>query len=385
MLSAAMLRLYALLSFSALSGTGIVQGQPRFSVTPVLEIPLGEDSGTLVTQVVGATRFSDGSIAVADAEGVLRFYNPAGGLRTSVGRNGSGPGEFQRIVWIGQCRPDTVFVWDLPLARMTVVSREGRVIRQYPVPARGARSSVPFKVACNMDGVFLFQSLPREFQAHPSEPGVVRGRAPVWIGDSGGETIATIGTIPTDEMVELGGDHGARGGGPRPLGSSTALTVSRTRAFVGTADSAFVEVYELSGGRRRGISPVIDRRRPTPQNHQHAVAAVLAEFPPSLRQALGKELASVPLPTRLPPYFGMRVDSQGLLWILLSAPGDPYTRMRAFTEDGVLLADLHVSYPMTVYEIGPDFLLGLRESRDGEARLVVGRLERPSIEPGARR
>ncbi|MCZ6857663.1 MAG: hypothetical protein O7F70_06650, partial [Gemmatimonadetes bacterium] len=51
--------------------------------------------------VAGAVRLSDGRLVVANAGSYeLRFYTASGTYQTHAGRQGGGPGEFERISWI---------------------------------------------------------------------------------------------------------------------------------------------------------------------------------------------------------------------------------------------------------------------------------------------
>lgn len=62
-------------------------------------------------QVVGAVRFSDGRVAVAlQGNYSVRFYDADGSYRSTFGRRGNGPGEFQTIGDLLHCGPYAVAI-----------------------------------------------------------------------------------------------------------------------------------------------------------------------------------------------------------------------------------------------------------------------------------
>lgn len=66
----------------------------------------------------------------------VAIFNPDGSFRTSFGRKGSGPGEFQnvRLLWV---RGDTIAVFDWMLSRTTLVTMEGTLLQVISPYKRG--------------------------------------------------------------------------------------------------------------------------------------------------------------------------------------------------------------------------------------------------------
>jgi hypothetical protein len=87
----------------------------------------------------GATQFHQiqeihidprGRLWVADGQSAeIRLFLPDGRHLRTVGGRGEGPGEFQRMRLLGSFRGDSVAVWDLALARLTVLDKEGTLAR----------------------------------------------------------------------------------------------------------------------------------------------------------------------------------------------------------------------------------------------------------------
>jgi hypothetical protein len=100
--------------------------------------------------------------------------------------------------------------------------------------------------------------------------------------------------------------------------------------------------------------------------------------PKRFRDVARAQMANVPLPERLPPYRAVLVDPSGLLWVVVTESGDPETRLFAFDRNGRHVAEAIVPHGMRVFEVGPDYILGAREDKDGEQHVEVWRLRRPS-------
>lgn len=92
------------------------------------------DSRYELFQVRGVAELSDGRIAVLNGGGhEVLFYDREGRFITSVGRQGSGPGEFQFPV--GMIRADdTLTVIDMFANRLTDIAPDFRVLRTRTVP-----------------------------------------------------------------------------------------------------------------------------------------------------------------------------------------------------------------------------------------------------------
>lgn len=89
-------------------------------------------------------------------------------------------------------------------------------------------------------------------------------------------------------------------------------------------------------------------------------------------------MRNVPLPEQLPPYRQILLDPRGLLWVAVTASGDPETRLLAFDREGRPAATAAVPNGMRVFEVGLDYVLGAREDADGEQHVQVWRLRRPT-------
>jgi len=327
---------------------------------PILDVAATATEGSvLFERPIGATRLSDGAIAIGDRAGVVVYIDSRGHVRSTSGKRGQGPNELEGVAWLGQCGPDSVYAWDAGLRRMTVLDREGRIERQYAVPF----SSM---VACSRDGHVALVSWP---DFHSLYPGTrpPRASAQLSLADPGDGTVRTVAEIPMWE-----------GFPPPPLGKNTSIAVSDEYLFVGSADSAAVDRYPVDGGPAIVMQVPARPRAASPAHFERAIDAILEEGAPpdqqpQLRDAMREHY---PMPAELPVYSGVFTDSEGLLWIVTSFPGDSVTEVMAVGVGGEAKAVIRMPQEITLFEIGANYLLGSYEEETGEPHVVEYSLRR---------
>jgi hypothetical protein len=331
--------------------------------TPITDIH-GVDSVAepMIEFASGATRLSSGVVVVADQYASrLGFFDSAGAPIRSIGRDGSGPGEFSDIRWIGTCGVDSLFVWDYTRRMIMVFDTAGTFGRQY------RPQGSPHEFACSRHGAFGVLGLPIEFRP-PSADGTFL-EAPVWIADDLGDSIHSLGVT--------------RFGQYRPLGPLTRIAIGPDRFYVGTAESAWVNVFGTDG-RELGVVPIgTGRRRATVRNYERAIERMLAVAPSrAVRDMQRPVLEALPMPEWIPPYVDLAVDPAGILWVVTSAPGDGQTRLRAIGTDRTNVADVTLPGDVKVHEVGMDYILGVAEDSLGSQHVLVYRLRRNHEQTG---
>jgi hypothetical protein len=90
----------------------------------------GPNALTRVGQIIP---LRDGVVITQPTEHLLRFFSLDGRFRTTIGRRGGGPGEFQHISYAGS-RGDSVWVSDAQSYRVTFFGRDGSVVREFSWP-----------------------------------------------------------------------------------------------------------------------------------------------------------------------------------------------------------------------------------------------------------
>src|SRR6185436_12557272 len=94
-------------------------------------------------------RLSDGGVAVTD-DWSVRVFDARGRLLHTVGRRGHGPGEFYQIQAMCRTRGDTLLASDPGNNRITVLDRNGRIVRTIPLGGLSVGDN-----ACFDDGTWI--------------------------------------------------------------------------------------------------------------------------------------------------------------------------------------------------------------------------------------
>jgi len=315
-----------------------------------------------LVQVGGVLRLADGEVVALNAStSELRFFDPSGRHLRSVGRKGSGPGEFQNpsaLLWYGA---DTLMVRDFATGRITLLGADGRLLEE--VSLRGAPAG---QLLGRMpDGSFLF-SAGRTIRPGAEASG--RSRSPVHLVrvSRRGEVLDTLGSFPGRESLIEASERSVMVG-PALYGRSTTFAVRGSTLFVG--DNAEYRVRAYSDGRRlerivaREHSPeplaaeVVERDRA-----RRAAALTDARF----RERLERMYQRDRLPEFLPAFGELVVDAQGWLWVSAYATASEGPRAwDVFDDSGRLRCALSLPAALSVQEIGRAFVLGVFRDEDG--------------------
>jgi hypothetical protein len=337
--------------------------EPLAEPVVALEIPGTAPNGDLnFGYAKAATRLSDGTVVIADNLGpALQYIDAKGDLIKSAGRQGGGPAEFEGISWLGQCGPDSVFVWDGREFFMSVFDAEGEFVRKYRFPANRTLATRVGSTRCSRDGVFAMQGLPwRPRIPTPEDPGE-QYRTPLWLADASGNATHDIDDVSIGEL--------------RPMGKYTGIALTSDYMFVGTADSAYVDVYGLDGVLSHAIAVGMQPRRPTAHHYERAILAQVGSTGSTeFRREWIERLSAIPMPGHMPLYANVFADAAGKLWVQVSVPGDSTTQLRAFEPDGSMVRDVHLPPDLRVLEVGVDYVIVAYEDEGGEPYVVVYRM-----------
>ncbi|MEZ4455192.1 MAG: 6-bladed beta-propeller [Gemmatimonadales bacterium] len=125
----------ALVLFGLLSVTTRLPAQPEsFAPLPRPVVLIGRegDANYEFNHVWAAVRFPDGLIGVADRSPTIRIYDTTGRFLRTLGRDGSGPGEFRNVTRMF-LSGDTLIVYDFRQRRLTSYLADGTLIGTQPV------------------------------------------------------------------------------------------------------------------------------------------------------------------------------------------------------------------------------------------------------------
>lgn len=309
-------------------------------------------AGGPIGEVTRALRLPSGLFAITDASlGAVHLLDRSGTFLRTVGRRGSGPGEFQSVAWADTCGQDSVFVWDAISQRVTVLDATGNVVRDFRLSKR------PAIMVCS-PGVFGVMEMPATLTA-PSGSGPPRVyEANLLMLNAAGDSTGMLGTFPL--------------GDARPLGTVTRVAMRDGEFLVATGDSAWIQVVSPGRGRpATGFAVPVTRRRSTRQHYEAAIERAGSALNEEGKRQFRSMMLEVPMPEDLPLFGKLLGDKRGV-WVVTSAPGDTTVVVVRIDVDG---SATKYELPPTfeVMDGGADYLLGRQEAADGGQVLTLYR------------
>lgn len=356
--------------------------------TPSLQIGSGPPEQQL-HRVQDATRLDDGRVVVLNGGNELRLYDPEGQfLRTAAGA-GEGPGELRSASEIVRLRGDTMLVYGYGLGRLNTFGPDGQFLDSRPLQLR----TLPGfdQPPLSAEGAHLWAedvALVHLYDWYESMPeGMFRPRKTMaWVDleTMTADTVEGYGGTQ-QQMVDLAAaDRPIPVFPPLERRSVTAGGGEPFRLLVGNQSAP--EFHEYRDGQLRRIVRWARDPRPFTESELEAWRARHMEWlagtgsgGPSVgltRSEAERVLSAADLPPSRPPYADLHVDSRGCTWVgdarlEFRDPG----RYRIPSPDGRWLGAVTLP-PLSVLEIGEDYVLGLFRDDLDVQHLRVYRLER---------
>lgn len=340
---------------------------------PVLEIDTETDPMASLGDVNGVARLPDGSIVVADRpNSALKFFDAGGKFVRTVGKEGSGPGEFGYLATMLRCG-DSLFVNDITTRKTMVFSASGEFVRQFEILGDTVGQQ-PYHSACSADGVFISNGWDMN-RSQPTKPGRGRGIVPYWTSTATGEVRNRLGQHAwSDRWLTPDGSS------PLPLGRDPVVAASRSHFYIGTADSFHINVYALDGAPQAPIQKSGATRATTAADiERYKMLDTLGKNRTESAQEV-RRWSMLEFPAMLPAYTDFVVDSDDNLWVRAFPPADGgAVEWSVFSPDGAEIAHIALPQDFAVYEIGRDWVLGaLADFATGLKRVQVLALTRGS-------
>jgi hypothetical protein len=321
---------------------------------PVTEVRATAPDGTAqLGEVTAGVRLDNGNVIVVDNSDLeLQVFDSTGAALATMGRKGKGPGEFQDISVLARCGGDSTYVFDNTLRRLTVFGPRGTLSRTAPIPVLAMER-------CGPAGLTLAAGPSLDEFMPTTENAGKLYHVPVYLMH-GADTIRLYDSLPAAD--------------PRFGGRMPAFTIARSRAIIGLTDSAFATVFG-SDGKQLGTIRITDDPKPGSREAQKKVLDRVFASPQFRGVADQKDrFLRVRFPDPQPSYFTLMGAPDGTVWTQITAPDDSITHLRATDSLGSIIGDLTLPFPLTIFEIGDDYILGRRENEIGEQRVVVYRI-----------
>jgi hypothetical protein len=318
----------------------------------------GKESAALF-RVVDALRLSDGRIAVANAgSSEVRFFSNTGAPLSVVGKQGGGPGEFQRIAGLVLLPGDSIAVLDGGLRRVSIIAADGSFARTVQ-GAAGERATV---FARRDDGMWLAQSTVANALGGVQQGKVRPDVVVVTLPAEGGQSSDTLGTYPGIERVirvsERGGAISSVEVITPPFAKSTMLVNAGNNLVVGTQDAPEFRAYSTDGKLlrivRTGAAPQAVTRAVIDAYMHQRLASVAVDQQRSVRES---QEALITAQT-VPAHGNIIVDRTRRIWVQDYPGMSEDQRWSIYDADGELIARLRLPGSFTVYDAGKDWVLG---------------------------
>lgn len=349
----------------------------RVADTP--SVVIGVEDGPpeyLLDNVKAAVRLDDGRIAVANGgTGEIRLYAAAGKHAVTLGRRGSGPGEFEGLDRLWTVGGDTLIAYDAIQRRFTVFAPDGRVTATHPLPVVEGRPGATLLLGRFADGSVLVKA---GAELSTDTPEGLSRREAVYARAAPGGSPRSLGRFFDGEAYYVRDGPGVSGYA-RPFAPTPQTAVGEDAFYYSAADA-----FEIRRFGPDGTLKTIFRKRQEP-------VAVTAEDVRKYREQmlegtsgpdrarLERILASVPFPDRKPAHGRMLLDTEGNLWVLeTQADDDPRFRWSVFDPNGSWLGTVEVPAGVRVLEAGADYVLGVWYAPDtGVEEVRVYPLRKP--------
>lgn len=327
-----------------------------------------------------------------DMEQRIRVFAPDGDLLRSMGRLGSGPGEFRRARWL-RVLGDTLWVYDPMNARLTAFSTADGALRE-----NTRAGATPMRLD-DISPVGHFEtSLSHEDRPSVFNPLAVRvshatgsrGERRELLRYTRSKASLSYYVYPRGEppaaSARLGQMHTRQPFDTEPLwrvgyGGRSLVVVLREEERSGSAMNPFG-----AGGGPRSIrllslgfsgDTLLDQRlispaTPVTDAHVRAIVDSMAHPPDALRLE-GKRLAGDPneirdslyVPRVWPAVTELFVGDDGTYWLRQPQPPAPFATFWRFTHSGEPLLPVRIPAGLTLFRVTATHLWAVREDDDG--------------------
>ena len=334
-------------------------------------LDLGAEAGSELVRVAAALRMPNGKILVADGgrRHLLRF-GTNGTFEKVIGRDGKGPGEFERLGWMGRHNRDLVGTYDFGQARYSVFSDSGFLrqvrlesstdVRFVEIQPLGVLPSGAIIVTGGRSVGLAAEGPPRRF----------RLVSPVVQFGADGAPGRVIGRYPGTEIevtrVRNGPVAGSFANGVPLFGRSSALGMSQGHVVVVDNERFQFDVIDTTGRTVRSVRRAITNHPVRPSHMQAYIRERVNAARPELRESLRMDLESSPHAPTFPALDArLVVDAADRLWVgEYRRPGDREQVWWIFTVDGRMVGRVNVPINLMILDAGTDWVLGTWRGQD---------------------
>jgi len=333
---------------------------------------------TLFSRITGMRVDGGGNVWVLDgASSEVRIFHPDGTHWKTVGRRGSGPGEFQTPRYLGELADGGIGVWDARLGRYSVISANGDSIRSVNL---GAAAGFPLTaVSVYPDGGVLAKQATIA-PAGELEPGMLIGdTARLLHLNEDGSRHELVAMAPGPTWLWTG-----RSQVPLPFTINTPFAVRGQEVLL--ADG---REFRIGGYLAGALTERFGVDRP-PRRADDAARAAYRRYLEAIpagpvRDDYMSALADARTPAWLPAYQALVVAGDGSVWAQQYSPNSlAATAWDVFGPDGAWLGEAQLPAGFVVYQVLGDRVAGVWFDADGVEYVQALRLRASADAVGSR-
>jgi hypothetical protein len=355
---------------------------PTWSLSPRPTIDIGDEANTQTqfNGVVGVVRMPRGEIVVANGlSQELRVFSAGGAYVRTLSQAGRGAGELRALNRLWRSG-DTIIVAEL-------LQNESNVHMFSTTGYLGKRAVG----AANAGGISPLDRFPDGRYAITAAPRSVGPiSAGVQFSDSiplGVLSLADLGNprwigALTSQMLIVPGFGGGRGRGrsnavPYLFGRSEIHAISGDRLWVGDSETGIVEQFNSLGGKvGEFVVPIAQRPLDTLAIRRQRMSMLNDAMNWNDRARIDASY-SIPLPGMAPRFTRFLPGPGGEMWVELYAEDRAAARtFLVLDRGGRAIGRVAIPSQVQAFEMGSDYVLGVRRDADGLERVVRHALTR---------
>jgi hypothetical protein len=323
----------------------------------------GSDSSQHFTRIVGATRFSDGRVAIASSgNSEIRFFDSTGAYLMSAGRRGRGPGEFSELGYMRRFRGDSLVTYDQSRNVVMVFDGQGKFVST-------ARVTASQEISAELRGAFTDGTLLAIWQIEgrstekAESPRMSRGRVAAL--SRNGTNAAEFGRMAILRQGLIFGRDSRYGETPvidTLFGAVAPIVLAAySNGFV-YADALRFEIFiHNAEGKVARVIRVAAPPDTIPSSEKRDAETVrMSEFGPDGRRDMRIKPGAVVWPETYPAFQSIIVDEVGNLWVRrYPRPGAGVSASWVVIDSaGTLVGQVKVPVVSSLLEIGERHMIG---------------------------
>lgn len=298
--------------------------------------------------------------------GEVRIFSSTGRHLRTLGGRGEGPGEFRILSPLAGLVEDTIWTWDRRLSRITWFSTDGDVLGNMHVPVNAGVDDL----ARLSDGTHL-----AKMAFNPElKDGSYLAPGSIWKLDSAGNVRDSLQNVGGHDLqVTRNADGAVTGILLPPFGRFPVVaTGADDRIFTGWNGVYAVVVRSLAGDPVMVLSaPGLERRIDPAEVRSTRERWLERCSDEQCQRNINRMFDELQLPDRRPAFSALRADPLGNLWVAEYDPtgnvvvGWQGSGWHVFSGDGELLGRVAVPPGIRLYEIGANYVMGVRDNELG--------------------